>query len=116
MIETVKTEWGTRLIPVDELERYLDERRQQARAVGRTASRPAGRPGLDPEVVARIRRDYAAGQQLAEIARLLNAEGVKTSQGGRQWWPSTVRAVLVRPNPPRPLKADSARRLLSPQT
>src|SRR4051812_783553 len=31
VIETVKTEWGSRLIPVDELRRYLDERRQQAR-------------------------------------------------------------------------------------
>jgi hypothetical protein len=28
---------------------------------------------------------------------------VRTSQGGRQWWPSTVRAVLVRRGP-----ADSA--------
>ena len=29
-IETVRTEWGSRLIPVDELERYLAERRQEA--------------------------------------------------------------------------------------
>src|SRR6266511_2181496 len=31
-IETVRTEWGSRLIPVDELERYLAERRQEAPA------------------------------------------------------------------------------------
>lgn len=37
-IETVRTEWGSRLIPVDELERYLVERRQEARA---TRRRPA---------------------------------------------------------------------------
>src|SRR4051794_37472516 len=41
VIETVKTEWGARLIPVDELERYLDERREQARR----ASRPPEPPG-----------------------------------------------------------------------
>jgi len=34
-IETVRTEWGSRLIPVDELERYLAERREEARVVGR---------------------------------------------------------------------------------
>ena len=26
----------------------------------------------------------------------LNAEGLRTAQGGREWWPSTVRAVFVR--------------------
>jgi hypothetical protein len=31
---------------------------------------------------------------LAAIAAALNADGVATAQGGRQWWPSTVRAVL----------------------
>ena len=40
VIETVKTEWGTRLIPVDELQRYLDERRQQARPAGRHREPP----------------------------------------------------------------------------
>ena len=33
---------------------------------------------------------------LSEIARALTAEGVPTAHGGRKWWPSTVRAVLVR--------------------
>ena len=100
-IETVKTEWGARLIPVDELERYLAERRQQARAVRRRPQPPGRKPGLNPEVIARIRRDYSAGRTLADIARRLNAEDVRTSQGGRQWWPSTVRAVLVRPRQPK---------------
>jgi len=31
---------------------------------------------------------------LAAIASSLNEEQVPTAQGGRQWWPSTVRAVL----------------------
>jgi hypothetical protein len=36
------------------------------------------------------------GRSLSEIARELNADAVLPSQGGRQWWPSTVRAVLAR--------------------
>ncbi len=98
-IETVKTEWGARLIPVDELERYLADRRQAARALRRRPEPPGRKSGLDLELVAGIRRDYAKGQTLAEITRRLNAEGARTSQGGRQWWPSTVRAVLVRSTP-----------------
>jgi Recombinase len=99
-IETVRTEWGSRLIPVAELERYLAERRQEARRAQPPAGRPGRRPGLSPEVVRRVRRDYANGESLGEIARRLEAEAVPTAQGGRQWWPSTVRAVLVRSRPP----------------
>lgn len=99
-IETVKTEWGARLIPVEELERYLAERRRAARAARRRPEPPGRKSGLDPELVARIRSDYANGLALAEIACRLNADGVRTSQGGRQWWPSTVRAVLIRSSPP----------------
>src|SRR6266545_7680006 len=98
-IETVRTEWGSRLVPVDELERYLAERRQEARAKRRRPARPGRKPGVEPELVARIRGEYADGRTLGEIARRLNADGVRTSQGGRQWWPSTVRAVLVRSSP-----------------
>lgn len=98
-IETVKTEWGARLIPVDELERYLAERKQATRRARRPPGRPGRKSALTPELVARIRRDYAKGRTLGEIARQLNAEGARTSQGGRHWWPSTVRAVLVRSRP-----------------
>jgi hypothetical protein len=98
-IVTVQMPSGRRLIPVDELERLLAEQRQSARAqLGRPA--PAGRrPGLPAEVIARIRQQHAAGHSLATIARSLNSDNVQTSQGGRQWWPSTVRAVLNRPSP-----------------
>jgi Recombinase len=98
-IATVQTEWGTRLIPVDELERFLDERRHEARVVHSQPARRGRKPGIALEVVARIRNEHAAGQSLGEIARRLNGDGVKTGQGGRQWWPSTVRAVLSRPSP-----------------
>lgn len=96
LIETFQMPWGTRLIPVDELERILAERRQAARAASRTPGRPGRKPNLPQEVVTRIREERAAGRSLAAIARGLNASGLPTSQGGRQWWPSTVRGVLAR--------------------
>jgi Recombinase len=94
-VATVQTEWGGRLIPVAELERYLAQRRQEARAQRKWPARPGRKPGLRPEVVARILDEHAGGTSLGEIARRLNADGVPTSQGGRQWWASTVRAVLL---------------------
>jgi hypothetical protein len=94
-IETVKTPWGQRLIPADELDRLLRTYREPAR--GHPALRSAGRPAtLSRSVVERIRLEYARGRGLSEIARALTAEGVPTAHGGRKWWPSTVRAVLVR--------------------
>jgi hypothetical protein len=100
-VETIETGWGTQLVPVDELERLVTERRREAQADRRPAARPGRRIGLPAEVVTRIRDEQAEGKSLAEIARGLNADGVSTSQGGRQWWPSTVRAVLVRSTPPK---------------
>lgn len=97
-IATIRTEWGARLIPVVELERYLAERTQEARLGPIPLARPGRKPGLPPEVVARIRHENASGKSLGEIARGLNADRVRTSQGGREWWPSSVRAVLVRPS------------------
>ena len=100
VIETVKTEWGARLIPVDELKRFLAERKQAAPSADRLRERPGRKIGVDNDLVDRIRREYTKGNTLAEIARRLNREGVRTSQGGRQWWPSTVRSVLARTPPP----------------
>ena len=108
-IETIRTEWGARLIPVDELERYLAERRQEARTAHRRPARPGRTPGLDPELVARIRSDHARGRTLAEIARQLNAERVPTAQGGRQWWPSTIRAILHCSTPPTSARTSKTR-------
>jgi hypothetical protein len=97
-VHTVKLPWGQRLIPVDELEQLLSTHPAPARA--RQARRPAGRPPtLAASVGERIRLEYARGRGLSEIARALTAEGVPTAHGGRQWWPSTVRAVLVRASP-----------------
>jgi len=92
---TVKTPWGQRLIPVDELERFVLEHLEPGRLPA--APRPAGRPPSLPEpVVDRVRRENARGRTLGEIARGLTADGVSTAHGGRRWWPSTVRAVLLR--------------------
>ncbi|MGH3103124.1 MAG: recombinase family protein [Gaiellaceae bacterium] len=46
-------------------------------------------------MVERVRLEYARGRSLGEIAQGLTSEGVATAHGGRRWWPSTVRAVLL---------------------
>jgi hypothetical protein len=94
-IETIEMPWGALLIPIDELGRLLIERRRPAKP--HPAPAPRGRPRqLDRQVVERIQVAHSAGQTLGAIARELNSDGVPTAQGGRQWWPSTVRAVLTR--------------------
>jgi hypothetical protein len=94
-VETVEMPSGARLIPVDELERLLAERRRPA--TPRPSPGRRGRPRQVPQqVVARVEAAHTAGRSLGEIARGLNADSVPTAQGGRQWWPSTVRAVLSR--------------------
>jgi Recombinase len=94
-VETIETSWGARLIPVDELDRLVAERRRPAKQ--RPTPSLRGRPRqLPAEVVDRIQAAHAAGQTPGGIARELNADRVPTAQGGRQWWPSTVRAVLNR--------------------
>jgi hypothetical protein len=94
-LETIEMPWGGKLIPVDELERIACERRQAALA-RRTTVPPGRKPSVPPRVVARIRAARAAGRSFRQIAADLNASGTPTAHGGRQWWPSTVRAVLVR--------------------
>ena len=50
-------------------------------------------PGLPPSVRRRIVRERQEGRSLRAIAADLNAEGVPTAQGGKQWWPTTVRLI-----------------------
>lgn len=96
LVETVAMPWGARLIPVDELERLISERRRSARAQTKPEARPGRRTRVELSIVERIRAEHAAGRSLGRIARELNADGVPTAHGGAQWWPSTVRAVLRR--------------------
>jgi Recombinase len=51
---------------------------------------------MPDEVVERIRSERGGGRTLAFIAEGLNDDGVPTAQGGRRWYPATVRAVLRR--------------------
>jgi hypothetical protein len=95
-VETLDMPWGAKLIPVDELERLLAQRRRQA-AQARRPPTPAGRrPAVTPEVVERIRTARAEGASFRAIADDLTATDVPTVHGGARWWPSTVRAVLER--------------------
>ena len=99
-VETIETGSGSRLVPVDEVERFAAERRRKTQREQARAARPGRKPGLTVEVVARIRDEHAQAKSLGAIARDLNSDGVPTAQGGRQWWPSTIRAVLVREDRP----------------
>lgn len=68
----------------------------QVKLHGSKSGRPLGRPvNMSDEVRARIVSERAAGQNVSAIARQLTAEGVPTAQGGRAWYPSTVRAALL---------------------
>lgn len=96
LLETVEMPWGTKLIPVDEVERFVAQRRRAARREAESVAKP-GRPAtLPPQLVARVRAAHVGGASLAQIARDLNAKGVSTAHGGARWWPSTVRAVIRR--------------------
>jgi hypothetical protein len=95
LIETIEMPWGTQLVPVDELERVVEERRRPPRPP--EPAKPVGRRRILPDHVAEhIASERNAGRTLAQIARGLNADHVPTAHGGAQWWPSTVRAVLHR--------------------
>jgi len=76
--------------------RLIGQRTREAMAEKRKQGVRFGRPvSLPADVRARIASEREAGKSLAAIAAGLNADRVATAQGGRQWWPSTVRSALV---------------------
>jgi len=76
--------------------RLIGQRTREAMAEKRKQGVRFGRPlSLPADVRARIASERKAGRSLAAIAAGLNADGVATAQGGRQWWPSTVRSSLL---------------------
>jgi DNA invertase Pin-like site-specific DNA recombinase len=77
--------------------RIIGQRTRDALAVKKAEGVRLGRPPTLPKKVeSRIKRQRRAGKTLAAIAESLNREGVRTAQGGAQWYPATVRAVLQR--------------------
>ena len=54
-----------------------------------------GRPPVDPQLARRIVKMRKAGTSLTAIANQLNVEKVPTVQGGKRWYPSSVRSVMV---------------------
>jgi DNA invertase Pin-like site-specific DNA recombinase len=80
-----------------ELERDLiAERTRVALAVKKAQGAKLGRPVTTPQDVRRrIQRMRARSLGWTAIARKLNGDGVATAQGGKRWYPSTVRAMFT---------------------
>ena len=76
--------------------RIIGQRTRDALAVKRSQGVRLGRPTvLTADVTARIVAAHQAGAGWSAIARDLNTEQVPTAHGGAQWYPSTVRAVVL---------------------
>lgn len=74
--------------------RMIGLRTKEALAVKKSQGVRLGRPPSVPsDLVERIRALRTDGLTYAAIASRLNEEGVPTGQGGKRWWPSTVRAI-----------------------
>jgi DNA invertase Pin-like site-specific DNA recombinase len=69
--------------------------RQRVKAKdGRCEGRkPFGTREGEPELIARIKSLHASGSNYEQIARTLNAEGIKAQSGG-QWYPANIRRTI----------------------
>jgi DNA invertase Pin-like site-specific DNA recombinase len=87
------------LIALGDAERGSAQAAQNGGADARIHGRPAVKDR--PELMARISTMRSANVSLQQIADQLNAEGVPTLRGGKQWRPSSIQAALGyrRPGP-----------------
>ena len=77
--------------------RLISQRTREALAEKRSQGVRLGRPPtMSQYAIDRIRRERAAGNSLTAIANGLNADRIPTAQGGRRWYPATVRYTLSR--------------------
>jgi DNA invertase Pin-like site-specific DNA recombinase len=78
--------------------RAIGERTREGLAAKRANGTLKGRPGrprsMPESVRVRISGMHQHGASLTAIARTLNQEGVPTAQGGKCWYPATVRAAV----------------------
>lgn len=76
--------------------RAIGQRTKDALAIKKAAGIRLGRPSVLPVDVRRsIVRMRKAGLPYQSIAGRLNEAGVPTGQGGREWYPATVRKVCL---------------------
>jgi DNA invertase Pin-like site-specific DNA recombinase len=96
--KTAKEPEATLLASFAPCERQLiSQRIRQALALKRDQGVRLGRPTTtSPYAIERIRRERAAGKSLTQIANGLNTDRVPTAQGGRAWYPATIRHTLNR--------------------
>jgi DNA invertase Pin-like site-specific DNA recombinase len=77
--------------------RLIGERTKAALAVRRSQGVRLGRPSnISKETVKQILELRLSGTTLKEIADRLNDDAVPTAQGGKSWYPATIRDVVKR--------------------
>lgn len=86
------------IMAMAEWERELiGQRTKDALAAVKARGTQLGRPrNVDDGTVALIRTLRSAGRGYHSIAKILNESGVPTAQGGKAWYPATVRLIHER--------------------
>jgi DNA invertase Pin-like site-specific DNA recombinase len=75
----------------------ISKRIRQALAAKRAQGIRLGRPPtMSTYAIEPITREHAAGNTLTQIANGLNTDHIPTAQGGRAWYPATIRHTLNR--------------------